>query len=62
MASFVYNAAMRDQMMPRKPIRPDDPAPKVESESGAEKKGEPAPPPANPANPSQPLPNQQPHS
>lgn len=25
MASFVYNAAMRDEMFPRKPIRPDDP-------------------------------------
>jgi hypothetical protein len=64
MAGFVYNAAMRDEMMPRKPIRPDDPAePKAESESGAEKKGEPAPPPSNPVNPSQPLPqeNQQPH-
>jgi Zn-dependent M28 family amino/carboxypeptidase len=27
MASFVYNTAMRDEMLPRKPIRPDDPPP-----------------------------------
>jgi hypothetical protein len=27
MASFVYNTAMRDDMLPRKPIRPDDPRP-----------------------------------
>ena len=25
MADFVYNAAMCDEMIPRKPIRPDDP-------------------------------------
>jgi len=25
MATFVYNAAMRDEMFPRKPIRPDEP-------------------------------------
>ncbi len=56
MASFVYNAAMRDDMIPRKPIRPDDPTPKAESESGAEKRGAPAPPPSNPVNPSRPLP------
>jgi hypothetical protein len=55
MASFVYNAAMRDDMLPRKPIRPDE-SKAVESESGAEKKGEPAPPPSNPMNPSKPLP------
>lgn len=30
MASFVYNAAMRDEMIPRKPIRPDDPRPNPE--------------------------------
>jgi len=28
MAAFVYNAAMCDEMIPRKPIRPDDPAAK----------------------------------
>jgi hypothetical protein len=64
MASFVYNAAMRDEMIPRKAIRPDEPEPpKAESESGAEKKGEAAPPAANPVNPSQPLPpaTPQPH-
>ncbi len=54
MASFVYNAAMRDEMLPRKPIRPDEP--KAESESGAEKKGEAAPAPSNPMNPSKPMP------
>jgi hypothetical protein len=27
MASFVYNTAMRDEMLPRKPLRPDDPPP-----------------------------------
>jgi len=43
MASFVYNTAMRDEMLPRKPIRPDEPK-MPESESGEEKKGEPAPP------------------
>ncbi len=53
MASFVYHAAMRDEMLPRKPIRPDEP--KAESESGAEKKGEPAAPPSNPMNPSKPV-------
>ncbi len=51
MASFVYNTAMRDDMLPRKPLRAED-LPQHESESGAEKKGEPAPPPANPVNPS----------
>jgi Zn-dependent M28 family amino/carboxypeptidase len=57
MASFVYNAAMRDDMMPRKPIRPDDhDQAKQESESGKEKQGQPAPPQSNPANPSQPMP------
>ena len=58
MASFVYNAAMRDEMMPRKPIRPDDPpAPaSPESESGREKRGQAVPPPSNPGNPSRPTP------
>ncbi|MBV9670400.1 MAG: M20/M25/M40 family metallo-hydrolase [Acidobacteriales bacterium] len=61
MASFVYNAAQRDDMMPRKPIRPDEPpAPSTpESESGREKKGEPVPPPSNPGNPTQPQPQPQ---
>jgi carboxypeptidase Q len=48
MASFVYNAAMRDEMIPRKPIRPDEPRPKPEPTSGGEKKGEQAAPPAAP--------------
>jgi len=30
MASFVYNAAMRDEMIPRKPIRPDEPPARTE--------------------------------
>ena len=60
MASFVYNTAMRDEMLPRKPIRPDD-QPKQESESGAEKRGQQPPPPSNPVNPSRPVrPRQQP--
>jgi carboxypeptidase Q len=51
MASFVYNAAMRDEMIPRKPIRPDEP-PKTEPASSEEKKDEEAaPPPAKPTNP-----------
>ena len=56
MASFVYNTAMRDDMLPRKPIRPDEPR-TPESESGAEKKGEPTPAPSNPLNPSTPMKN-----
>ena len=36
MACFVYNAAMRDEMMPRKPIRPDEPQPPRQMESGVE--------------------------
>jgi len=56
MASFVYNAAMLDEMIPRKPIRPDEPPPKPESEGGAEKKAETPPAPSNPANPAKPLP------
>ena len=27
MATFVYQTAQRDEMLPRKPIRPDDPRP-----------------------------------
>ncbi|MGH9523646.1 MAG: M28 family peptidase, partial [Terriglobales bacterium] len=50
MASFVYNTAMRDEMLPRKPFRTDD-QPKYESESGVEKEGVQPPPPANPVNP-----------
>jgi hypothetical protein len=42
MATFVYNAAMRDEMFPRKPIRPDEPRQGREGEDG----GRPAP--ANP--------------
>jgi Zn-dependent M28 family amino/carboxypeptidase len=34
MASFVYNAAMRDEMIPRKPIRPYEPPPSPESGGG----------------------------
>src|SRR5262249_40212763 len=38
MTSFVYSAAMRDEMFPRKPIRPDDPPPntdlKTDSKTG----------------------------
>jgi len=30
MATFVYNAAMRDEMFPRKPIRPDEPPARTE--------------------------------
>jgi len=58
MASFVYNAAMRDEMMPRKPLRPEDieATPSHESESGAEKKGQQGPPPSNPVNPAKPVP------
>ncbi|MGO9271374.1 MAG: M20/M25/M40 family metallo-hydrolase [Terriglobia bacterium] len=33
MASFVYNAAMRDEMFPRKPIRPDEPPTKTEPDA-----------------------------
>ena len=39
MADFVYNAAMCDEMIPRKPIRPDDPPAKADSAIGAEKSG-----------------------
>ena len=39
MADFVYNAAMCDEMIPRKPIRPDDPPAKEDSAAGAEKSG-----------------------
>jgi carboxypeptidase Q len=39
MADFVYNAAMCDEMIPRKPIRPDDPPEKQDSPGGGEKPG-----------------------
>jgi len=55
-ASFVYNAAMRDEMIPRKPIRPEEFQP-PEAESGEENKGEPAPSPAKPVNPATPPPS-----
>jgi len=51
MACFVYNAAMRDEMMPRKPIRPEEFQPPPPPEGAAEKKPEATPPAANPANP-----------
>jgi Peptidase family M28 len=38
MASFVYNAAMRDEMMPRKPIRPEEFKTPKEPENSAEKR------------------------
>jgi carboxypeptidase Q len=43
MACFVYNAAMRDEMIPRKPIRPEEFQAPPQPEGGA-----PATPPANP--------------
>ncbi len=58
MASFVYNTAMRDEMLPRKPIRPEEPKVTL-PETPEEKKGEPALPPANPLNPAKPLPGEQ---
>lgn len=60
MASFVYNTAMRDEMLPRKPLRPED-MPKAESESGVEKEGVQPPAQSNPVNPSKKMPkgNQQ---
>ncbi len=61
MAAFVYNTAMRDDMLPRKPIRPEEPKVTV-PETPEEKKGEPAPPPANPINPARPLPKEQPEA
>ena len=39
MADFVYNAAMCDEMIPRKPIRPDDPPEKPDSVGGEAKPG-----------------------
>jgi Zn-dependent M28 family amino/carboxypeptidase len=40
-AGFVYDAAMCDEMLPRKPIRPDDPPAKADAGSGAQKSGPP---------------------
>jgi hypothetical protein len=56
MACFVYDAAMLDEMIPRKPIRPEEfqPPPPPPPEGGAEKKAEPAPPPGHPVNPATP--------
>jgi hypothetical protein len=54
MACFVYNAAMRDEMIPRRPIRPEEFQAPPPPEGGAEKKGEPAPPPAGPVKPATP--------
>jgi carboxypeptidase Q len=42
MAGFVYDAAMRDQMMPRKPIPPDPAKEKKEAEEKTEKADRPA--------------------
>jgi hypothetical protein len=53
MACFVYNAAMRDEMIPRKPIRPEEFLPPP-PEGGPERQGEPAAPPANPVSPATP--------
>ena len=41
MAGFVYDAAMYNQMIPRKPIRPDDTPARAEPTGGAEKAGPP---------------------
>ena len=42
MAGFVYNAAMCNEMIPRKPIRPDDTPARAEPAGGAEKPGPPS--------------------
>ncbi len=42
MADFVYNAAMCNEMIPRKPIRPDDTPARTDAASGAEKSGPPS--------------------
>ncbi|HXW15230.1 MAG TPA: M20/M25/M40 family metallo-hydrolase, partial [Terriglobia bacterium] len=39
MAGFVYNAAMCDEMIPRKPIRPDDPPAQEATAAAGEKYG-----------------------
>jgi hypothetical protein len=39
MAGFVYDAAKCDEMITRKPIRPDDPPAKTDSAIGSEKSG-----------------------
>jgi len=43
MAGFVYDAAMCNEMIPRKPIRPDDPPARPDSGGGAERPGPPNP-------------------
>ncbi|HXX24882.1 MAG TPA: M20/M25/M40 family metallo-hydrolase [Terriglobia bacterium] len=53
MACFVYNAAMRDEMIPRKPIRPEEFLPPP-PEGGPERQGEPAAPSASPVSPATP--------
>jgi hypothetical protein len=40
-AGFVYDAAMCDEMLPRKPIRPDDPPAKADAGSSTQKSGAP---------------------
>ena len=57
MACFVYNAAMRDEMLPRKPIRPEEFQPPQEPEGGEEMKGGPETPPANPVKSATPPPS-----
>jgi len=42
MAGFVYNTAMCNEMIPRKPIRPDDTPARTDAASGAEKSGPPS--------------------
>jgi Zn-dependent M28 family amino/carboxypeptidase len=42
MAGFVYNAAMCNDMIPRKPIRPDDPPAGPNSGGGGERPGPPS--------------------
>jgi Peptidase family M28 len=53
MADFVYNAAMRDEMMPRKPLRPDEPPDNDDGQEGDHKPAGASPgvatPPAPPA-------------
>jgi hypothetical protein len=41
MAAFVYNAAMCDEMIPRKPLRPDEPPARDDSAGGTPKSGAP---------------------
>jgi hypothetical protein len=41
LAAFVYDAAMSDEMLPRKPLRPDEPGARDNSESATQKSGAP---------------------